>query len=95
MTRFARENTRWIRLFDEYLLNHLDVLDDLPENIHFILMPEDDPELAYYNAQVANRNLEREQISVVVHIRTEEGIPSFHLEVVEDLSSLLFDKSII
>lgn len=94
MTRFSKENTRWLSLFDDYLLSHVDLLDGLPEDLYFILMPEEDPELAYYNAQVANRNIEGGQTPVVVHIRMEEGKPSFHLEVVEDLSSLLLERSV-
>ena len=31
MIRFARGNTHWIRLFDDYLLSHLHILDGLSE----------------------------------------------------------------
>ena len=94
MTRFARENTRWIRLLDDYLLSHLHMLDALPEDIHFIIIPEDDPELAYYNVQVANRNIEAKQTPVAVYVHIDQGVPLFRLEVVEDLSSLLVETPV-
>lgn len=94
MTRFARENTRWIRLFDAYLLTHLHVLDAFPDDVHFIIMPDDDPDLAYYNVQAANRNIEVDQTPVAVHARMDQGMPSFHLEIVKDLSSLLVESPV-
>ena len=91
MTRFAKENTRWIGLLDDYLLSHPNVLNTLPEDIHFVLIPEDDPELAYYNVQTAIRNVEGRQTPVAVYIRMSREVPSFRLKVVEDLSVLLFE----
>ena len=91
MTRFARENGRWIGLLDDYLLNHLDILDTLPEDVHFILIPADDSELAYYNVQTAIRNLEGWQTPVAVFIQMDGDMPSFRFTVVKDISSLLFE----
>ena len=90
MTRFARENGRWIGLLDAYLLSHLNVLDTLPEDVHFILMPADDPELAYYNVQTAIRNLEGWQTPVAVFIQIDG---EFRFEAVKDVSSLLFETA--
>ena len=93
MTRFARENGRWIGHLDDYLLNHLNVLDTLPEDVHFILMPADDPELAYYNVQTALRNLEGWQTPVAVFIQMNGDMPSFRFEGVKDVAALLFEAA--
>lgn len=39
--------------FDLYLLEHPEVLDQLPDSAIIALMPEDDPELAEFNLKLA------------------------------------------
>ena len=63
MTRFSRENPRWLCLFPA----HVGLLEGLPERLYFILLPEENAKLTYYNAQVVNRNIEEDQTPVALH----------------------------
>ena len=39
--------------FDRYLLEHPEVLEQIPENAEIFFLPEDDPELSQENVQIA------------------------------------------
>jgi hypothetical protein len=55
--------------FDKYLVEHPEVAERIPTGAIVILMPEDDPELAHWNLEVARQQRTPGQPLVCVHIR--------------------------
>lgn len=49
----VRRNLELARGFFGHLLDHPDALEDIPSGTHVVLVPEDDPELADANLEVA------------------------------------------
>jgi hypothetical protein len=39
--------------FDRYLLEHLEILEQIPENAEIFFLPEEDPELSQENLKIA------------------------------------------
>ena len=52
--------------FDKYLLEHPEILGKIPENALLVLLPQDDPELAQANMELARKG--REPGQPVVHV---------------------------
>ena len=52
--------------FDRYLLEHPEILEKIPENALLVLLPQDDPELAQANLELAKKG--RESGQPVVHV---------------------------
>lgn len=55
--------------FDKYLVEHPEFAERIPAGAVVVLMPEDDPELARWNLEVAQQQREPGQPLVCVHIR--------------------------
>lgn len=54
--------------FSLYIVEHSEVADEIPQGAVVVLLPEDDPELARYNLEMAEMNREPEQPVVSVRI---------------------------
>jgi hypothetical protein len=56
--------------FDRYILEHPEVADKIPLNAQVVLLPEDDKELCRINMQISEKQREKRQQVVYVHIGT-------------------------
>ena len=54
--------------FDRYVLEHLDFAEQIPVNALVVLLPEYDQELCEINKNLAERQREKNQSIVYVHI---------------------------
>lgn len=69
MDRFSYKNSILASEFDKYVLEHPEFAKRIPENAIIVLMPEDDPELAQRNLDVACHQQEPGQPLVYVRIK--------------------------
>lgn len=58
--------------FDRYLLEHPEHAEKIPFNAQIVLLPEDDPELCRINLAIAEKQREKGQHVVYVHIGSVE-----------------------
>lgn len=54
--------------FDRYLLEHLELLEQIPENAEIIFLPEEDPELSEENLKIAKAQRTQGRNIVMVKI---------------------------
>ena len=54
--------------FDRYILEHPDFAEKIPSNAQVVLLPEDDPELCRINREIAEKQREKGQQVIYVHI---------------------------
>jgi len=54
--------------FDRYILEHPDVAEKIPMNAQVVLLPEDDQELCKINMEISDKQREKGQQVVYVHI---------------------------
>lgn len=54
--------------FDRYILEHPDVAEKIPMNAQVVLLPEDDQELCKINMEISEKQREKGQQVVYVHI---------------------------
>ena len=62
--------------FDLYVLEHPEILDEIPDHAKIVLLPEDEPELAKANLGIAKETQEPGQPMVLVRIRKLRPITS-------------------
>jgi len=56
--------------FDRYVLEHPEVAEKIPLNAQVVLLPEDDKELCLINMEISEKQREKGQQVVYVHIGT-------------------------
>ena len=56
--------------FDRYILEHPEVAEKIPLNAQVVLLPEDDKELCRINMEISEKQREKGQQVVYVHIGT-------------------------
>ena len=59
--------------FNQYILDHPEVLDQLPEKFRLVILPLDDPELSAYNLYML-RNWEKRDKPVVIVLMQASGM---------------------
>jgi len=67
------KNLRLSTEFDLYLLEHPEVVEQIPEDALILLLPEEDPELCEKNLELAQAR--REPGQPIVYIRVEKIAP--------------------
>ena len=74
--------------FDLYVLEHPEILEEIPDHAKIILLPEDDPELAEINLKIAKKTQEPKQPIVVVRLGKLKPLSSritrFKMEIAEN-----------
>ena len=63
-----KKNHIWGVEFDRYLLEHPEVLEQIPENAEVFFLPEEDPELSQENLKMAESQKARGGKIVLVKI---------------------------
>jgi hypothetical protein len=63
-----KKNHIWGVEFDRYLLEHPEVLEQIPENAEVFFLPEEDPELSQENPKMAESQKARGGKRVLVKI---------------------------
>jgi len=56
--------------FMQYLLEHPDILDRLPDDFRLVILPDDDPELGQRNLELLGRQGESDKPLVIARMRT-------------------------
>lgn len=54
--------------FDLYVLENPEILEQIPDNSEIALLPEDDPELAKINLEMAREKSETDRTVIFVHL---------------------------
>lgn len=54
--------------FDRYILEHTEFAEKIPSDAQVVFLPKDDPELSRVNLDIAERQREKGQQIVYVHI---------------------------
>ncbi|ODS32786.1 MAG: hypothetical protein SCARUB_02106 [Candidatus Scalindua rubra] len=54
--------------FDRYILEHPEFAEKIPSDAQVVLLPKDDPELSRVNLDIAERQREKGQQVVYIHI---------------------------
>ncbi len=54
--------------FDRYLLEHPDILEQIPENAEIYFLPEDDPDLSQENLKIAEAQKDGRRKVILVKI---------------------------
>jgi len=61
--------------FERYVLEHPDVLDQIPQGAEIVLLPKDDPELYRINLEATRRAHGERDVSPVVYVEVEALAP--------------------
>ena len=74
--------------FDLYVLEHPEILEEIPDHAKIVLLPEDDPELAEINLKIAKKTQEPKQPIVFVRLGKLKPLSSritrFKMEITEN-----------
>ncbi|MER3447648.1 MAG: hypothetical protein C4291_12795 [Candidatus Dadabacteria bacterium] len=74
--------------FDLYVLEHPEILEEIPEHAKIVLLPEDDPELAEINLRMARKAQEPGQPIVFIRLGKLKPLTSritrFKMEIAEN-----------
>jgi len=74
--------------FDLYVLEHPEILEEIPEHAKIVLLPEDDPELAEINLRMAEENQKPRQPIVLIRLGKLKPLTSritrFKMEIAEN-----------
>ena len=74
--------------FDLYVLEHPEILDEIPNHAKIVLLPDDDPELAEINLKMAKETKEPSQHIVLIRLAKLKPLTSritrFKLEIAEN-----------
>lgn len=58
--------------FMQYIIDHPDVLDQLPDDFRLIILSDDDPELTWRNLQLLKEQGAGDKPIIIVRMRTRE-----------------------
>jgi hypothetical protein len=61
--------------FERYILEHPEMLEQIPQGVQIVLLPKDDPELYRINLEIARRAREEDDASPVVYVEVEALAP--------------------
>jgi hypothetical protein len=61
--------------FEQYILEHPDVLEQLPENAEIVLLPKDDPELYRTNLNAVQKARQVDETAPIVYVEIEALTP--------------------
>ena len=74
--------------FDLYVLEHPEILKEIPDHSKIVLLPEDDPELAEINLKMAEEKQEPKQPIVLIRLERLKPLTSritrFKMELAEN-----------
>jgi len=57
-------------VFMQYLFNHPDILDRLPNDFRLVILPDDDPELGQRNLELLGRQGDSDKPLIIARMRT-------------------------
>ncbi|MEK6575815.1 MAG: DUF5647 family protein [Chloroflexota bacterium] len=60
--------------FNNYIFDHPEVLDKLPNSFRLVILPQDDPELSLLNLQMLSKRQKRDKPVVIVLMRSSGRI---------------------
>ena len=60
--------------FMQYLLDHPDILDRLPDDFRLLILPDDDPELGQRNLELLGRQGDSGKPLVIARMRTRRPL---------------------
>jgi hypothetical protein len=61
--------------FERYILEHPEVLEQMPDGARVVLLPRDDPELYRINLHAAQKALEEGETAPIVYVEIEALAP--------------------
>ena len=61
--------------FERYILEHPEVLEQIPYEAEIVLLPKDDPELYHINLEAAQKELSPEDAPPIVYIEIDALAP--------------------
>ena len=56
-------------MFNEYIFANPDVVDRLPDKFRLVILPEDDPQLSWYNLALLREQGDQDKPVVIVRMR--------------------------
>jgi hypothetical protein len=62
--------------FERYILEHPEVLEQMPDGARVVLLPRDDPELYRINLHAAQKALEEGETAPIVYVEIEALAPT-------------------
>lgn len=60
--------------FNQYMFDHPNMLERLPDSFRLVILPQDDPELSLINLQMLNSRQKRDKPVVIVLMRSKGRI---------------------
>lgn len=60
--------------FMQYILDHPDILDRLPDDFRLVILPDDDPELGQRNLELLGRQGDADTPVVIARMRTQRPL---------------------
>lgn len=61
--------------FEQYILEHPEVLEQLPDNAEVVLLPKDDPELYRTNLNAVQKTRQADEAAPIVYVEIEALSP--------------------
>ncbi|MDI6770911.1 MAG: hypothetical protein QMD04_14720 [Anaerolineales bacterium] len=61
--------------FEQYILEHPEVLEQLPDNAEVVLLPKDDPELYRTNLNAVQKTRQADEAASIVYVEIEALSP--------------------
>jgi len=61
--------------FERYILEHPEVLEQIPDCAHVVLLPQDDPELYRINLKAAQKARQVDETTPIVYVEIEALAP--------------------